>query len=174
MRRFLQHTGLFILFCLLQTLIFERLLLGPFFAPCVYLLFLLLFPFGYSTFLILLWSFAIGISVDLFSAGALGVHASASICLGLLRSGILKMVTTKGEIGQLTIPGPRTLGTPWYFVYVITSLFVHHTLLFGLESFYFTNLYLIIVRIVCSTILNTLLIALLHTTFFNSKHLTDT
>jgi len=173
MRRFLQNAGLLILFCLLQTLVFERIQLGPFLSPCVYLLFILLFPFGYNTLLLLLWSFAMGVSVDLFSTGVIGVHASAATFLALLRSGILKIVTTKGDVEQLSIPSPRTLSTPWYIVYVATSLLIHHTVLFGLEMFRFSYFALTLLRIGFSTILNTLLITLIHATFFNQRRISD-
>lgn len=173
MRRFLHHGALLILFCLLQTLIFERIHLGPFFSPCVYLLFVLLFPFEYNTFWLLLWSFTIGFSIDLFSVGALGLHASAATCLALCRSGILKMVATKGDIGQFSIPGPQTLSIPWYLVYVILSLLIHHTVLFGLENFHFSYLLLTVARIFASTLLNTVFISLIHITFFNQRRTSD-
>lgn len=173
MRRFLQYGGLFILFWLLQTLIFERIQLGPFFSPCVYVLFILLFPYGYNTLWLLLWSFAMGLGVDVFSAGALGMHASAATCLALFRSGILKMVTTKGEVGHLATPGPLVLSTPWYLIYVVVSLLIHHAVLFGLENFHFNHLALTIVRIAGSTLLNTLLISLIHITFLNQKRSSD-
>ena len=173
MRRFLQYCGLFILFCLLQTLIFERIQLGPFFCPCVYILFILLFPFGYNTLWLLLWSFAMGLSIDIFSAGALGMHASAATCIGLLRVNILKMVANKVDIAQISVPRPRTLGTPWYLVYIALSLLIHHAVLFGLENFHFRYLHLTLIRIVCSTLLNTLLISLIQVTFFNPTRGSD-
>ena len=173
MRRFLQYGGLLILFCLLQTLIFERIQLGPFFYPCVYILFIFLFPFGYNTFWLLLWSFFIGLSIDFFSAGAIGLHASATTCLGFLRSNILKMVATKGDVGQFAIPGPHTLGTPWYLVLVFTSLLLHHAVLFGLENFHFRYLHLTLARIICSALLNTTLIVLIQISFFNRRRGTD-
>jgi len=173
MKKFLQYGWLFILFCVLQTLIFERIQLGPFLYPCIYLLFILLFPFGYNTLWLLLWSFAMGLSIDLFSVGALGMHASAATCLGLLRINILKVVATKGDVAQLAIPTPRTLGFPWYLAYVALSLFVHHAILFGWENFHFNYLFYTIVRILCSTFLNTILILLIQSTFFNQGRVSE-
>ena len=173
MRRFLQYGGLLILFCLLQTLIFERIQLGPFFYPCIYLLFILLFPFGYNTFWLLLWSFVMGLSVDLFSAGAIGLHASAATCLGFFRSSILKMAATKGDVGQFAVPGPRTLGMTWYLVFVVICLLLHHAVLFGLENFHFRYLHLTLARVVCSALLNTALIVLVQISLFNRRRGTD-
>ena len=170
MRQFLRYCRWFILFCVLQTFIFERIHLGPFLYPCVYVLFILLFPFGYNTLYLLLWSFVMGLSIDLFSAGALGFHTSAATCLAFLRSNVFKMVATKGDVGQLAIPGPNTLGLPWYTTYVIFSLLIHHTVLFLWENFHFTYLFFTILRILCTTFLNTILIVLIHTTFFNKRH----
>jgi len=169
MKQFLRYGGLFILFCVLQTLIFERIQLGPFLSPCIYILFILLFPFGYNTLWLLLWSFAMGLSIDLFSAGALGIHASAATCLGFLRANVFKIVTTKGDVGQLATPGLRTMGAQWYVMYVVFSLLIHHTVLFGWESFRFSYLHLTIARIICSTFLNTILIVVFQATLFNQK-----
>jgi len=174
MKQFFRYTGLLILFCILQTLIFERIQLGPFLCPCIYVLFILLFPLGYNTLWLLLWSFTMGLSIDLFSAGAFGFHASAATCLAFLRSGILNMVTTKGDVAQQAIPGILSLGASWYLMYVVISLLVHHTVLFAWENFHFNYLHLTILRIFSSTVLNTILIVLMQFTFFNRKHEFDT
>ena len=173
MKQFLRYGRWFLLFCVLQTLIFERIQLGPYLSPCIYVLFILLFPFGYNTLWLLLWSFAMGLSIDLFSAGALGLHASAATCLGLLRPGLLKMVSTKGDVGQLATPSLRTLGLPRYLAFVVLALLIHHAVLFGWENFRFNYLFLTIIRIFCSTMLNALLIVLFQATLFSQKRETD-
>ena len=169
MKQLLRYSRWFILICLLQILIFERIQLGPYLSPCIYVLFILLFPFGYNTLWLLLWSFAMGLCVDIFSAGALGLHASAATCLGLFRSGIIKMVTTKGDVDQLATPGLTSMGLLWYLVYVIFSLLTHHIVLFGLENYHFNYLFPTVMRIFCSAFLNTLLIVLFQITFFSRK-----
>jgi len=168
MKRFVQYCGLLLLFCISQIFIFERIQLGPFFYPCVYVLFILLFPFGYNTLYLMLWAFAMGLSIDICT-GMPGIHASASLCLGLLRPNVLKMVTIKGEVGQLATPGIGNLGWSRYLIFLLLSLLIHHTVLFGWESFRLHHLHLTIYKIMCSAMLNTMLISLTQVAFFNRK-----
>lgn len=169
MKKFLSYFGRLLVFCLLQAFIFERIQIGPFLYPCIYVLFILLFPFGYPTSYLIIWAFVVGIITDISATGMLGLHASASVCLALLRRNVHKLVTVKGEVGQLAIPGLNTLGFTRYATFVAVSLLIHHTILFGWETFRFSYLHLTIARIVCSTLLNTLLIVLVQATFFNRK-----
>jgi hypothetical protein len=83
------------------------------------------------------------------------------------------MVTTKGDVAQFAMPGLRSLGLTWYLVYLFFSLLIHHTALFGWENFHFSYLFLTIIRILCSTLLNVMLIALVQVTFFNRKRELD-
>ncbi|MCL1973431.1 MAG: hypothetical protein FWG54_01280 [Bacteroidetes bacterium] len=169
MNRPLYYLWLFILFCLLQTFVFERMQLGPFLYPCIYILFIILFPFGYKIVYLLLWSFAIGLCIDLLNVGILGLHTSACLFLGLTRQSILKLVATKEDLGQLTIPGWRTLGLQRYLTFLVIALLVHHGVLFGLETFRLSYFPLTLLRIICSTLLNGLLITLTQAAFFNRK-----
>ncbi|MCL2502638.1 MAG: hypothetical protein FWE99_05840 [Bacteroidales bacterium] len=169
MNRPLHYLLMFVLFCLLQTFVFERMQLGHFFYPCIYVFFFLLFPFGYKTLYLLLWSFAMGLCIDMLSAGVWGLHTSASLFLGLFRQGILKLVASKEEFGQLTVPGLRTLGYQRYLTFLVIALLIHHGVLFGLETFRFSYLPLTLLRMLGSTMLNGLLIILAQFAFFNPK-----
>ncbi|MCL2738470.1 MAG: rod shape-determining protein MreD [Bacteroidales bacterium] len=169
MNRPIHYILMFVLFCLLQTFVFGRMQLGHFFYPCIYVLFILLFPFGYKTLYLLLWSFAIGLCVDMLSAGVWGLHTSASLFLGLSRQSILKLVASKEEFGQLMVPGLRTLGYQRYFTFLMIALFIHHSVLFGLETFRFSYFPLTLLRVLCSALLNSLLILLAQVAFLNQK-----
>ena len=169
MNRHIHYLWLFVLFCLLQAFVFERMQLGPFLYPCIYLLFILLFPFGYKTFYLLLWSFALGLCVDFLSSGILGLHASATLFLGLGRQSILKLVASKEDLGQLTVPGLRTLGYLRYLTFLVIALLIHHGVLFGLETFRLSYFPLTLLRILCSTLLNSLLIIFAQVAFFTRK-----
>jgi len=169
MNRFLQYILLFLLFGALQAFVFGRMQLGPFLYPCIYLLFIFLFPFGYKTPYLLLWSFAIGLSVDILSAGVLGMHTSATLCVGLLRQSVLKLVAAQGDFGPLATPGLHTLGYRRYLTFVTLLLLIHHSVLFGLEAFRFSFLPLVFIQVLCSTVLNVLCIAIVQATFFGQK-----
>jgi len=169
MKQFLLYFGRLLLLCLFQAFIFERIQIGPFLYPCVYVLFILLFPFGYKTVHLLIWAFVIGLITDISTTGMLGLHASASVCLARLRPNLLKLVTVKGEVGQMATPGLNTLGLTRYLAFVAVSLLIHHAVLFGWENFRLSYLHLTVARIVCSMALNTLLIVLVQAALFNAK-----
>ncbi|MDR2586043.1 MAG: rod shape-determining protein MreD [Prevotellaceae bacterium] len=168
MKRNLYYFLILLLFCAAQIFIFERLHLGPFLYPCIYVLFILLFPFGYNTSYLMLWAFAMGLSVDLCT-GSPGMHASACVCLAFLRPNVLKLVTIKGEVGLLVTPTLRTIGFSRYLVFVSISLLIHHAVLFGWECFKISWIHLAIYRILCSTALNTILVVLIQAAFFNKR-----
>jgi|GEM_PF-131099 hypothetical protein len=169
MNNSIRNILLFFLFVLLQVFILERIQLGPFCYPCVYVLFLIMLPFGYSTTSLLLWAFALGLSVDIGSGGVLGLHASACLCLGFFRNTFLKLVSTKGDFEQWVRPGLGSLGGRRFTLFLLFSLLTHHTVLFALEGFRVDYLHLTLLRIGLSVVVNILLIVSLQWAFFNRR-----
>ena len=169
MNNSIRNILLFFLFVLLQVFIFERIQLGPYCYPCAYVLFLLTLPFGYSTTSLLLWAFALGLSVDIGSGGVLGLHTSACLCLGLFRNTFLKLVSTKGDFEQWVHPGLDSLRGRRFILFLLFSLLVHHTVLFALEGFRVAYIHLTLLRIVLSVVVNILLISSLQLAFFSCR-----
>jgi len=169
MNNMLRYILLFVLFALLQIFIFERLPLGHFCYPCVYVLFLLILPFGYPSTSLLLWSFALGLVIDLGSGGVLGLHASACLCLGLLRNSFLKLVSTKGDFEQWVRPSLASLGYRRFSLFLFLALLVHHTVLFSLEGFRLEYAHFFLLRLSFSLIVNMFLIISLQAAFFNQR-----
>ena len=169
----MRYILLFLLFALLQIFIFERLQLGHFCYPCVYVLFILILPFGYSTTSLLLWSFALGLAVDIGSGGVLGLHTSACLCMGLLRNGFLKLVSTKGDFEQWVRPGLSSLGYRRFGLFLFLSLLVHHTVLFCLEGIRLEFIYFFLLRLGMSLAVNMLLITSLQVAFFSQRKSID-
>ena len=73
----------FILLFVLQIMIFSKINFMGYINPYPYLLFILLFPVWGSKNLLLVLSFLLGFSIDLFSNSG-GVHAMASLFIALL------------------------------------------------------------------------------------------
>jgi len=169
MNNILRYILFFLLFVLLQVFIFERLPLGHFCYPCVYVLFILIFPFGYPTTSLLLWSFALGLMVDVGSGGVLGLHTSACLCMGLLRNSFLKLVSTKGDFEQWVRPDLGSLGYSRFGLFLFISLLVHHVVLFFLEGFRVEYIHFFLLRLSISLIVNMVLIMLLQAAFFNQR-----
>lgn len=73
----------FIALVLIQVLIMNKVNFYGFLNPYIYILFILLLPFETPGWLLLVLSFSMGLTVDLFS-GTLGLHAASSVFAGFM------------------------------------------------------------------------------------------
>ena len=86
LKRFLQ----FCLFVLVQALILNRILLFGCAMPLLYVYFVILFPRNYPKWGILLWSFAMGLSIDMFS-NTPGIGSASLTLIGALQPLVLEL-----------------------------------------------------------------------------------
>src|SRR5699024_10263302 len=85
----LKITARFVLLILIQVFLLNNINLMGYINPYLYVLFIILYPVtGNKTTLIIL-SFLLGLSIDIFENSG-GVHAAASVCIAYIRSGILR------------------------------------------------------------------------------------
>ena len=78
----LKRLGLFVVFVLAQTMVLGRIHLFGYATPLVYVYFVSMFPRSYPKWSILLWSFVMGLTIDIFS-NTPGVAAASLTLLGL-------------------------------------------------------------------------------------------
>ncbi len=159
----------FLLLLVLQLLFFEHMDLGMYVYPMPYILFLLLFPCTYSTAALMIWAFAFGLLLDFFSAGIMGLHTSAFVALAALRNGLIKAMTLKGDIDNLSVPGFMQFGTVRFVLFVLLCTAIHHTVYFFLEAFSLHLFWHTLGRLTGSLLLNTFLILLFKKTFYEQK-----
>lgn len=133
----LKRFGLFLLFCLVQALVFNHIHLLGCATPLLYVMFVLLFRRNYPKWGILLWSFALGLSIDTLS-NTPGVSAASLTLLGALQPYVLEAFIPRDCVDDL-LPGMRTLGVAKYIYYVIIMAFVYSLAFFSLEMFNFFN-----------------------------------
>lgn len=159
----------FLLFLAVQLVFFNSLNLGTYLFPAPYILFLLLFPCLYSVAWLLIWAFAFGLCLDVFGGGVLGLHTSALLILALFRYGLLRLVSVKGDLDNLSVPGFVMFGFGRYFVFVLLSVLAHHIVYFSLESFSFFHFWQVFLRIAGSTLLNVFLVLLFERVFYAGR-----
>ncbi len=152
---------LFILIVLMQSFIFSKLPLGAYMQPCIYILFILLLPVGYSKIKTLLWAFVLGLSIDLLSSNIIGINTAATVALAFVRPYLLKPFSPKSDVDAYTIPQLRTLGIRPFLGYAGLSVLFHQTLFFFLDAFAFYDILHTLLRIVLSMLCSTLFIVLL-------------
>jgi rod shape-determining protein MreD len=163
--RFLWASGLTVLQCF----IFGRLPLGTFVFPCIYILFILFLPFGYSRIRTMLWAFGMGLSVDLLSTDLVGIHAAGAVTLAFARFYLLKLFSTKADVDAYAVPSSGTQGWRACTGYVLLSTVLYLSVYFLLDDFGAYDLADTFLRILLSALCSTLLILLLQAMLSNHR-----
>jgi hypothetical protein len=154
----------FFLLVILQTFIFNKINLGGYLNPMVYVLFILLLPFEISGFLLLVLAFIMGLSIDIF-VGSIGLHTGATVFMAFLRPISLKFISSNREYETGITPGINDLGYLWFVKYTVFLVFSHHLFFFFMEAFSFSEFAATINRILLSTGLSVAIIIFLNIMF---------
>lgn len=156
----------FFLLLTAQIIIFNNIDLFGYINPFPYLLFIILFPVNGNKQLLILTSFLLGITMDLFSNSG-GVHSAACLILAYIRPFIFKFSFGLSYEYQ-TIKINDSL-TPERFSFLLLSVVIHHFVLFSLEVFQLSSLFDILLRTVIGSIFTLLMCILLIYIFKPSK-----
>jgi rod shape-determining protein MreD len=155
----------FIVLVLAQALVLNNINFMGYINPYIYILFIILFPVKNNRMLFIFLSFLLGLCVDLFLDSG-GVHAAACVTVAYIRTLVLKfsfgMIYEHQTIKFNNTEFGQRLG---YFAILI---FIHHLLLFSLETFNTSKILLILTKTLFSGIF-TLLLCLLITVLFSQK-----
>lgn len=122
----------------LQVLLFNHIHFFGYGMPLVYVALLLYFPANANKAGTLIWSFLLGLIMDIF-ANTPGLSA-ASLTLAAMIQPILLNASLPKESLEDMVPNYRTMGTWNHLRYMTILLLVHHIAYFALESFSFFNL----------------------------------
>lgn len=141
---------IFILLILFQVLLFSNIQFSGYINPYVYVMFILLLPIEIPSWLLLILSFAIGLIMDFFS-GSPGMHSSASLLAGFVRPYVLRSVSPRDGYEPNSDPSMITYGFRWFLMYTLLIVLVHHTALFYLEVFRFTDFFRTMLRVLLSS-----------------------
>ena len=151
---------IFILLILLQVLLFNNIQFSGYVNPYIYIIFILLLPFEIPSWLLLLLSFATGLIIDFFS-GSPGMHSSATVIAGFVRPYILRVLSPRDGYEQGSDPSMLTYGFRWFLTYTFLIVLVHHTALFYLEVFRFTDFFRTMLRVLLSSLFSITFILLI-------------
>ena len=149
----------FVLLIIIQVMILNNINLGGYINPYVYVLFILLLPVDVPGYVLLLSAFGLGLTIDLFSDSH-GMHAAASVFLAFARPGIIRLISIRGDFDPGTVPMVSNMGTTWILSYIFVLVFLHHSLLFFLEIFRFSEFFHTLWRVLLSTGISSILIFL--------------
>jgi len=152
----LQNIFRFIVLVLFQVLVLNNIQFLGYINPYLYILFILSLPVQMPRWFLLLLAFTLGITIDIFS-NTLGMHAFATVLVAFFRQGIIKLFTNIEE-GNNPTPAFYTFGVSGYIKYVVVMVLIHHTTLFTLEAFSLVHFWIMLVKIILSSMVTLLLI----------------
>lgn len=154
----------FIVLVLIQVFVLNNIRINGYVNPYIYVMFILLLPFETPGWLLLISSFALGLSVDIFS-NTPGMNAAAAVLMAFCRPVVIRLLSgTKGiEAGEQ--PGIADMGFRWFFLYSFILIFIHHLILFYIEIFRFNELIDTFYRVIMSTTASLVLIIIIQYLF---------
>ncbi len=157
---------LFIGLVLLQIVVLNNINFLGYINPFLYILFIFLYPLRKIDFSLILLSFFLGLSIDIFSNSG-GINAAATLFIAFIRIPVLQSVIGNREIDFSSVSLKKL---PFYkLLYYITILtFTHHLIVFGLEYFKWSNFNIIIIKTVLTSIF-TIILILISFTFISRK-----
>ncbi len=155
----------FLLLIAVQVLVFNKLNFFGFINPMVYILFLYWYPIKENRTAFISISFLLGFIIDIFS-DTMALHAASSVTIAYLRPAIMRFVFGVNFEFQSFKLSNTTLVQQITFLALL--IITHHLLFFTLEIFSFSNL-LIILKKVVFTGAATLVVCLLFRTLFSVK-----
>jgi len=149
---------MFISLVLVQVLIFNQVQFSGFFNPYVYLLFIILLPLSAPRYLVLILAFLLGLIIDVFS-NSLGVHSAATVFAAYARPLVIRVISNR-EDDKSDYPGLHQNKLIWFVNYVLIMVLLHHTILFYLEVYTFTNFFNTFYRVILSSLFSIIIIVL--------------
>ncbi|HSM47166.1 MAG TPA: rod shape-determining protein MreD [Draconibacterium sp.] len=143
---------------LAQVLIFNQVQFSGFFNPYAYLLFIILLPLSTPRYLVLILAFLLGLTIDIFS-NSLGVHSAATVFAAYARPLVIRVISNR-EDDKSDYPGLHQNKLIWFVNYVLIMVLLHHTVLFYLEVYTFTNFFNTFYRVIFSSLFSIIIIVL--------------
>lgn len=146
-----RYALMFVLLLALQVLVLNNIKLGGFINPYVYVLFIMLLPFEIPSWLLLVLGFLTGLTIDAFM-GTLGMHSTATLFIAFMRQFILSNVSTQDTADKKGSPTLSMKDIGWFVKYTMLIVFMHHFVLFFIESFTFHHFFSTLLRVILSSL----------------------
>ncbi len=127
----------FVILCGVQALVLNHIHLFNCATPLLYVYFVVLFPLNYPKWGLLLWSFMLGLVIDMFS-NTPGEAAASLTLVGAAQPYFFQLFVQRDAPEDIK-PSLRTIGPTKFSFYAFTLVLLHCLVFFTLESFNFFN-----------------------------------
>lgn len=145
----------FIILVLLQVLVLNNINFLGYINPYLYILFIIAFPLDGNKSLLIIVSFLLGLSIDLFEDSG-GVHAAACLVIAYLRPLFLKF--SFGVSYEYNMVKINKAPLTERITYITFMILIHHLVLFSLEIFSFSHILLLLKSTLFSSIFSIVLV----------------
>lgn len=136
--------------------------------PYLYILFILILPFGIPNVLLFLLAFLTGLTIDVFY-DTLGLNAAACTVMAFVRIVFINLTVQRDGFDNEPEPTLGIMGFRWFIFYAFTLTFSHHFILFAFETFKFTEIGYTLIRVIMSTLFTVFLMLVTEFAFFRKK-----
>lgn len=153
----------FFVLLLAQVLLFSHINFLGFINPYLYILFVVLFPVKNNRIVFLFVSFLLGLSVDMFLDSG-GIHAAALTTIAFVRPFVLKY--SFGALYDYQSIKFSKVDLSQFLTYIIILTLIHHFVLFSLDYFTFSSIFLVLKSTLFSGIF-TILLCMMITILFS-------
>lgn len=163
-RELLTHSIRFILLIILQIFLLNNVQFSGMLNPYLYVYFLLVLPVDFSPNAGLLLGFIMGFTIDLFSQ-TMGMHTIASVFLAYGRPYVLRYMAPRDGYEFTRDVSIRQMGWLWFLTYSGLMVFLHHFVLFFIETFRMSGFWFTLGKAIGSSFLTLLLIVVIQLLF---------
>lgn len=133
-----------------------------------YILIILLLPIGIPNLVLYVLAFLTGLCVDAFY-DSIGIHASACVALAFFRIFFHNITIEVEERSSFNTPSWGSRGFKWYSTYILLGTFIHHLVLFLVESFSFSNILQTLLSVVLSSLMTCIVIFIISLLTYQKK-----
>lgn len=153
-----------ILYCLifiLQILICNYVDIGAYVYICILPLIIINIPMKTNINVTMLASFGIGLLLDMFAGGVMGLNAAAATMLGAFRGPVFRNTVNKEHRFTIDVPSIRNIGLNNYSIYVTACLLIYLTTYTVLDCISLRPFLFILMRILISLVIDTFLVVII-------------
>ena len=132
---FFKRLGWFVVLCVAQVLILNHIHLFDLAIPLLYVYFTITFQRGTPKWLILMWSYALGLAIDVFS-NTPGLASGSMTLIAGIQPYLLELFVPRDSAENLEV-SISTLGIGKFMIFSAVLLVVYCLVFFALEAFNF-------------------------------------
>ena len=129
----LKRLGFFVVLCVVQILVLNHIHLFDVAIPLLYIYFAITFHRNYPKWAILLWCFALGLAIDVFS-NTPGLAAGSLTLIGAIQPYLLEVFVPRDSIEELNV-SIKSMGLWKFMVFSAILIAIFCLAFYALEAF---------------------------------------